>query len=62
MILQDGETLKSHDLVVVLYTVKEEFYTNYMYGNDLTDEQVLEFVEMNHIDTTTLNILHIWRL
>ena len=61
MILQDGETLKSHDIVVVLYTHGDDFHTNYIYNNNITDEEILKFLAYNLSSRKSINILHIWR-
>jgi len=45
--LADGETLYSHDIVVILYMQDEEFKTTYMYDNNATKEEIENFLGLS---------------
>ena len=61
-LLQDGETLESHDIVVVLYTYTDKFYTTYVHNNNnLTDQEVHTFLCSLHINYSAIQLLKVWR-
>jgi len=57
--LQDGETLKSHDISIILFTMNGEFATEYMYTNGITHQDAFEFLQ-NAYSNDDITVLGVW--
>jgi len=59
-LLHDGESLPSHDIIIVLYNLDNKLTTTHIYNNDLTQRGVMNHLHLKHPDQF-IQLLKVWK-